>query len=497
MELKSNYLIILLFLIVLSIRIYLTFINPLLSSDESYFHVKQVDNILRTGKPLLQDFASWNGSKHHLFATFHYLTSFFSLFFQKEVVFKILPQLFASLMVFPIYGIIKSIINNRNFAIIGAFMSAFIPVFFVNTVNIFTPLTFALFLLFSLVYFFINLEKNLVYYIVFLAIASFSHPLILLYSFGLFGYVIFSKIENITLKQAEKEIIFISVFLPSLVYFVFYRNALLFHAKNIVWQNIPEQMLDIYFQNITILGSIYGISIIPLLFGLYAGYSYLFELKEKKTYLILGFIVSISILLWQKMIALNIGGAIIGILLCVLAAQSLHDLFKLINKTKISKMNNIVIAAIILLFVVTSLVPGIVEAKNKIINNPAKDQINAFSWIRTNSPLNSSFAALPEEGNYLNVLARVNNVIDTDFLMKKDSNTVYNDIRRIFLTHSEIEAVELMSKYSADYLLITQNAKEKLNFKKWGLQDSKCFEQVYNSGAEIYKKTCRRVRTLE
>ncbi|MBI4918547.1 glycosyltransferase family 39 protein [archaeon] len=497
MELKSNYGIILLFLMILIVRVYLSLLNPLLSSDESYFNVKQVDNIMSTGKPLLQDPASWNGSKHHLLATFHYLTGFFLLFFKKELVFKILPQFFASLIVFPVYGILKSILDNKNFALIGAFMSAFIPVFFVNTINTFTPLTFALFLLFSLVYFFINLEQNLIYYIVFLTIASFSHPLILLYSVGIFGYVIFSKVENITLKQIEKEIILFSVFLPYLIYFVFYRNALLFHAKNIVWQNIPGQMLDIYFQNITLLGSIYSISVIPLLFGLYAGYSYLFALKEKKMYLISGFIISISLLLWQKMIALTIGGAIIGIFLCILAAQSLYDLFKLINKTKFSKMNNTIILLVLVLFILTSLVPGLVEAKNKLMSNPAKDKITAFNWIRTTAPLNSSFVALPEEGNYLNVLGRVKNVIDTDFLMKKDSSTVYNDIRRIFLTHSEIEAVDLMSKYNSDYLLITQEAKEKFNLKKWGLQDSKCFELVYNSSAEIYKKTCRRVRTLE
>ncbi|PIN81595.1 hypothetical protein COV11_01600 [Candidatus Woesearchaeota archaeon CG10_big_fil_rev_8_21_14_0_10_30_7] len=92
MNVKDIRWILLLFLIILFIRVYLSFLNPLFSSDESYFHIRQVENILNTGKPLFNDPLSWNGSKHHFFATFHYLAGVLSLIFSKEIIFKVLPQ---------------------------------------------------------------------------------------------------------------------------------------------------------------------------------------------------------------------------------------------------------------------------------------------------------------------------------------------------------------------------------------------------------------------
>ncbi len=496
MEQRGKYLLLLLFLVVFSIRVYLSFQNPLIGSDESYFHVRQVENILKTGKPLFYDLLSWNGSKHHFYATFHYLASFFALFIEKGIVFKVLPQLFASLLLLPIYGIIVRMIKNENFALISAGMSAFLPMFFTNTVNIFTPLPFALFLFFSLYYLFLDLDKYVYSYIFVLILGSFSHPLILLFSLCLLGYIFFSKTEEIKLQNKEREIILFSVFFPLWAGFLFYRNALLINSKEVVWQNVPQKMLDFYFQKISLLDGLYSIGVVTLILGLYASYNYLFELKDRQTYLALGSILVTGILLWQKMIPIITGSILIGILLCILSARTLQDLSFLIKKTKVSEHQNKIFLGIILLFIATALIPGLVDAKNKVMSDPPAETVVALEFIRTNLPLSATFVALPNEGNYLNGLGKVKNVIDTDFLLK-ESNSVYNEVKRIFLTHSSTEAVELMNKNNADYLLITKEAKKEFNLKKWAPAESDCFELIYDVGAEIYRRTCRKVNTFE
>ena len=83
------------FLIVLTTRLYIAFQTPYFSSDEAYFHVRQVEHISGNGLPFFKDDLSY-GSKLVFFSPgFDYALSLFSIFAPQQLIEKVLPNIFA------------------------------------------------------------------------------------------------------------------------------------------------------------------------------------------------------------------------------------------------------------------------------------------------------------------------------------------------------------------------------------------------------------------
>ncbi|GAF70978.1 unnamed protein product, partial [marine sediment metagenome] len=72
-----------------------------------------------------------------------------------------------------------------------------------------------------------------------------------------------------------------------------------------------------------------------------------------------------------------------------------------------------------------------------------------------------------------------------------DADQRFNDIERIFNTPYQTVAVDLLEKYDAKYIFLSQRAMAKYSLADLRYVDEKCFELVYDKEVKIYKSLCR------
>ena len=132
MKINNKIILVIIFLLTLSFRLYVSFTNSTFSSDDSYFNLRVAQHIIENKSPLVYDELSYSGRSFIYPQFFNYLLALFSFIPEYE---KIIPAILISLMVFIIYLISKRITNNANASLFISFISAFIPIEVRTTVN--------------------------------------------------------------------------------------------------------------------------------------------------------------------------------------------------------------------------------------------------------------------------------------------------------------------------------------------------------------------------
>lgn len=477
-----------LFLIVLCARLYFAFSMPYFSSDESYFHLRQIEGIRDTGSPIFYDDLSFSGRTHLFSPLFHYFVAFFALFMPSVFAAKLLTNIFAAALVFFIYLIAKRITGDSFVAFFAAFLSGFVPVFFADTITELSPLSVVIPLMFLLIYAFMNVQsqKWLYFYLALLVLLSLMHPIILLFILGLVIYLAIVLIERLNLGREELELSFFSIFFVLWAHFIIYKRIIVFHGPAVIWQNIPAPILDNYFAHISIVQAVYNIGILPLALGLYVIYLFSFKKKNKSIYLIMSFAASAGFLLWLRLININIGLMVFGIVLVILFAQWLKDFIVYLKQLRASNFLYPCIALIFIAVLLFSVYPSIEMVKantGKITGS----EVSALEWIKENTPEDAVIVAVPQEGNLIAAMAERKNVMDTDFLLQADAGQRFSDLRRIYSAYLEIEVVGLLDKYGSDFIYFSGNAKDLFGVDELRFIDD-CFKEVYDDGVQVFER---------
>ena len=493
--LKKEYIwLALIFGLVLGIRLYFAFQTPYFSQD-AYFNIRQVEHIRNTGWPLFKDDLSYSGRNFLFQPFFQYILAFFNLFMPLNLVCKILPNIFASCLIFIVYLIAKEITNSKSAALFSSFISGFIPIFFAETVNSVSVYSLVIPLIFFLIYLLIIINKNekyIGYFIVAIIITALMHPSSFLLIIALLLYVLFIKLENLKQRRAELELIIFSTILVIWLNFIIYKNAFLIHGQFMIWQNIPKLLLDQYFSQLSILSALYYIGIIPLISGIYIIYKYIFKKKNRKIYLLMGFAISTLFLLWLKMIQLKTGLVFFGVILVLLFIKFYSDSLLFIEKTKLSGYKKLFIALLFLVFIFNSVIPTISYTAQVVREAPSKNEIDAFLWLKNNSDEQDVVLASLDEGYLINAVAERKNVIDKNFLLIKDAEQRIEDARIIYTTYYETDAIPLLNKYNVKYIVLSKKSMEDYNIVDLNYRtDEKCFELIYDKEVKIYKSLCR------
>lgn len=487
---NKNILLILAFIIVLVSRLYFSFQTDSLSSDDSYFHLRQIENILNTGKPLFNDQLSYSGREYIFAPLFHYIIAGISIIIPLDLTIKIIPSVLISTCVFLFYLITKKITGDNYIALITGFFSGFIPIMYKETINQLNPLSLLIPLILIIINSLINIKekRQITIYLIAIIMASLTHPLISLLLIGILIYVITTIIDDIEQTKYERELILFSIFFILWTQFLIYKKMFLFHGLNIIWQNIPKEIINEHFIRISVIEAIYQIGILQFIAGIYIVFKYFLKEKNKNIYLLTSFVITIAISLWFKLIELKIGLIIFGIILTLLSAKGLKIFIDFIGRTKLSKFNNITFILVIIILTITLVIPSIINAKTKI-NEISKEEISAMNFIKDNSDDNSIILASDEEGHLITQVAKRKNVIDNNFPLIKNIDKRYEDIKTIYKTTSLTEAIDLMDKYKVTHLLLTQKIKNKFNIKTPDyLNENKCFEKLNSDKIEIYLK---------
>jgi len=484
---------ILIFMFTLFTRLYFSFSVPNYSSDSAYFNIRQIEYIQQTSKPLYDDYLSFSGRRLVFPPLFGYILAFAGLVFPINFTAKFFPNLFASSLVFFTYLIARRISKNSNIALFTAFISGFVPIFFQQTFNNISVYSIVMPLFFLLLYSFMSIKrKKWVYcYIVTIILLTLVHPSVILFIIGLWFYLLLTKVEGVKQDKAELEIIIFSTFFVILSQFLMFKKIFLFHGPLVIWQNIPKELLSNYFSQFSVLQAVYYIGIIPAFCGIYIIYRYIFKEKQQNTYLLIGFIFSVTLLLWLRLIEFKTGLMFLGVIIVLLFAQFCRLALDYIEGTRVSMFVNLFGIILLGFLVLTSVMPSFSLAQTTLKTSITDEEIDALNWLKQNSPDDSVILGAVYEGNLITAIAQRKNVIDSNFLLIKDAEQRLRDVDRMYTTISMTDAIDLLNKYGVSYIYFSQKAKDTYGITDINYVDDKCFSAVYDKKVKVYKSLCR------
>jgi 4-amino-4-deoxy-L-arabinose transferase-like glycosyltransferase len=479
------------FVLALALRLFFAFQAENLDLD-AYFSYRQVESIKTTLSPSYIDGLSYSGRIHIFPPVYYYILAFFSFISGTVLALKIVPNLLACSLIIIVYLMVFELTKRRSIALFSAFVSAFIPVFFADTINSASIYSFTIPLIFYLIYCFMRIKERIFLY-QFLALSlvlSLASTISFLFIFALIIYLLLVKLEFAQQNRAELESILFVTFLTLWVNILMYKKAFLFHSRALIWQNLPPQIIASYFREVNMLESITNVGLIPIFFGIYAIYRYMFKERDKRTYLLMAFALSVSLLLWFRLITLDVGLMFLGTLLVPLLGQALGLLFSYIEKTRISSHAWAFWLVLVLLFVFSSVFTSLSAASEAIKGSVSSEEMSALLWLRESAPEGSVVLSTISEGELISAVAQRKNVADTDFILIRSSDIVFDEVRQMYTSFLKTDAVELMNKYDVDYVYFSPRAREEFNISELQYADKDCFELVYDKEVKIYRSLC-------
>ena len=486
---KESMVLFLIFLIVLSSRLYFAFQTPFFN-DEAYFNYRLVHHISETGKPLNHDILSYNGREIVTSPVFHYILTFFGFFMPLDLALKLIPNIFISLSVFVVYRLSSVLVEEKNLSLLLALLSGFVPVVFSETLNNISVYSLVLPLVFYLLYLFIKIrEKNNItkfaFFSFFLAIL---HPSSFIFLIALAFFVILMVSENITIEKIKKEILVFSLLLILFIQFLIYKKAFSVHGFEVIRNNVPVQVLATYF-NFSFLETVLKIGILLIILGLISiifGWS-----KKREDVMILSsLILSTLLLLWFKFLKDEIGLMFIGIALVVISGISFAIFLKYLNKTKFSKYRTSITIFSVLILICSLIIPSFLDAsKNIQEHTPTEYEVLVLSWIKDNALPDVTILAPLDKGHLITALTGKRNVIDDNFLLAPDTSERFKDVYTIYSTKSEVRALDLIHKHNVDFILVPIESEIEFDNIRW-LDDENCFEGIFFGTPKVYKVLC-------
>ncbi len=493
MKIKKEYIfLILIFLLTLGIRLYYTFQTPYFDT-EAYSIIREVDHIQKAITPLFKDDLSYGGRNLIFPPYYYYIIFFFKIILGSFLTFKLIPNIFASLLIFVVYMLSFNITKDYKASLFASFLSGFIPIFFYETITNISVYTLIVPLTFFTLFCFIKISENkkyVIYFITSLALLRLSHPSAILLVFVLLLYLLVVRLEGLRYSREELELIIFSTFIMVWSLFIVFKKPLLVHGPYVIWQNIPAQVLYQYFSEFNILEAIYNIGIVPFVFGIYIIYNFTLRKKDKKMYLLVSFAISMLILLWLKLIQLKIGLIFLSVILTILFAKFFLFFFAYLEKTKFYKFKSVIYILLFFLIIMTSFLPSIASAKKSIEESVNSNEVRALEWIKGNTEKDSVILSTVEEGYLITSIAERKNVADPNFLLIEDAEQRVKDIEQMYVTIFETESINLLNKYGINYIYFSGRAKKQFGIQEIKYIDEKCFELVYDNKVKIYKSLC-------
>jgi hypothetical protein len=483
---REHLIIALLFLFVLGIRLFFTFHIQAFDYD-AYFSLRQVEHIRQTGLPLYEDPLSYSGRTIFFPPFFYYLLAGFSFLIPLELAAKIVPCIGFAALVPVVYLITKYFTKNKTASSLAAFFSGFVPIGY-NALNKASIYSFTLVLIFLLSYTFLRIEEKgfATWSIILTIILLLTHTSVFVLLISFLLYFLIRRLEKQKLRTKEAEIILFLFFLALWFNILLYKKAFFMHGIRFIWQNIPAPLLSAYFKDISFLNVISAVGLIPLLLGVYAVYHVFFKTRSRAASVYISFAIVSFLMLWLKVIPLQAGLLFLSMNLIILSATSLKSIFIGLSKTKIPRLNNLVITLIIILFILTTFSPLITAIRP---DAPMPGDIEALQWLKNNTPDNSIVLGRVREGFLINYIANRKNVADSNFMLIKNPDQRYIDMTHLFTLRFESEAVRLINEYDVDYIFLSGRAMDAYGINRLFYAEKDCFDLIYDKNAKIYEFT--------
>src|SRR3989344_5409574 len=107
-----------------------------------------------------------------------------------------------------------------------------------------------------------------------------------------------------------------------------------------------------------------------------------------------------------------------------------------------------------------------------------------FEWISHNTNEKDVILSTIIDGHFISGISRRKNVHDSDFIFIDDLKERSDDIKKIYTSFYQTQALKLLTKYGVDYIIVTDEVRRDYGFDQLEfVNDKKCFRLVYNEGS--------------
>ena len=263
------------------------------------------------------------------------------------------------------------------------------------------------------------------------------------------------------------------------------------HGLGVIWRNAPEQILRHYFSGLNALEAIYQIGLVPLLVGIFVSYKYISSKKDKDVYLLISFGLAVIVLSALHMMRPNFGLMYTGIVFTILFSVFLSNLWDYMENARFKPMRMLLIIAIIAALIFTNIIPSLIYIQKSMDNADISETYKALKWIEENTEKGDVVLSSLEEGHLVTFFAKRAAVIDDNFLNQKDADIRLKDVDSIYKTSYSTEAIPLLDKYKAKYILFSPTTSKSYGISSLKFISENCFELVYDKEIKIYKSLCK------
>ena len=275
-----------------------------------------------------------------------------------------------------------------------------------------------------------------------------------------------------------------------MLHLIIYKTALIRSGPAVIWQNIPDGLVSLSYQRLTIFSALFLIGFIPLVFGLIGMYITIFVKRKRFLILITSFTMVFSLLLVLGILPLNDGIFLLLICLILLSGNGLAFLFDYLDITLFSKLKKVVIFIILFLaisnFLSIILSPDLLETQA-----PNKDELNTMNFIEENTPEDSTILGDVVEGHFISYASNRKNFYDENFFQMKNANQKFADARSIFLSKSKVPVIEQLKYYDIKYIYFSKLTFDKYKNINFLIREDSCFKKIFHtSTTEVYELIC-------
>ncbi|MFT4311262.1 MAG: hypothetical protein ACMXX7_01400 [Candidatus Woesearchaeota archaeon] len=424
------------------------------------------------------------------FSLYNFILSFFSLYFDAEIVLKVIPNFFGASIVFVSFYLSSLITKNDNVSLIASFISGCVPVFFVSTINNGSIYNFVIPLFFLCIYFFMLSSSNskFSFKLLFsLILLSLTHPLGAFLVLVLLVHLLLMKIQGFRNSAREPELIIFYTLFVTWISTLLYRDSFLLFESLFVWQNIPRELLSDSYGSLSSIGLIYGVGLISLVAGFWAIY-YSFFYSKRKVLTILSSVVFVSVLMiFLQLIEIVLGLILIGVSLSILGAFSLDKVF---NSLIYIKLKNIEVYGLFLIVLVQLILffPSIQIAGEVVSDVPSLDDKKALVWLSNQSE--GIVLGSYNEGGLIKYYSDNNVVITNNFFNQKNVESVFRDVNVLFRDRFLTTALNRLTFYDVSYIFLSEYTQKNKNISSLLFEDNNCVVLIYDDNTKIYDVRC-------
>jgi hypothetical protein len=429
------------------------------SSDQAYFHLKNIDFLVENGALMEFDVLSYGGRNVIYPPVFHVVMGLSSGDYD---VLKFLPEFFMALLVVVVFFLAKEISGSSLAALISALLSGFVPLLITETMNQISVYSLVLPLLFFLLYCFLKLDQDVFLYLYLFGVFVFGllHSSVFLLLLCLMFYMLVMYSEKVKVIKLQKEAFWYTFFMVFLLQFIMYKKAFFDYGFDMIWQNIPSNILFDLYKPLTGLGLVFAVGFIPLIFGVLGLWRGIFKVRSSGVYLISSFILALFLLLAFRFLQFNVGLMILGVALAVVSAIGVEFLMEKVKNTKFSGWVFVVFIVVVVLVVV----PGYNVMKG--VEDVDDEVIGVLHLLSENSEEDAIVLGNVYEGNIINHFAKRGNAVDSNFVLAKKPVQRMENVQTIYTTYSQAKALELLRRYRVDYVYLSPQTKEAYGVEK-------------------------------